>query len=49
MSFTDRIVSKIAGWDPHPEPANPKGPIVPVEDFNGDSRVEVTAPKGGAR
>jgi hypothetical protein len=49
MSITDRIVSKIAGWDPHPEPANPNGPLVPVEDFAADARAEVSTPKRGQR
>jgi hypothetical protein len=45
MSITDRIRSKIVGYDPHPEPANPKGPLVPVEDFAAESRAEVSTPK----
>lgn len=49
MSITDKIRSKVYGWDPHPEPANPNGPLVPVEDFAAESRAEVSAPKRGQR
>lgn len=45
MSITDKIRNKISGWDPHPEPANPNGPLVQVEDFAADARAEVSTPK----
>lgn len=45
MSITDKIRRKIVGYDPHPEPANPRGPLVPVEDFAAEARAEVSTPK----
>jgi len=49
MSFTDRIRSKIVGWDPQPEPGNPNGPTAQVEDFAAESRAEVSTPKRATR
>lgn len=47
MSITDKIRSKIVGYDPHPEPANPRGPLVPVEGVYDEDAV--SQPNGGQR
>lgn len=47
MSITDKIRSKVYGWDPQPSKSGWDRLDTPDEDFAADSRAEVSKPKGG--
>lgn len=49
MSITDKIRSKVYGWDPAPRKSGWDRLDAPDEDFAADARAEVSKPKGGQR
>ena len=49
MSITDKIRSKVYGWDPTPSKSGWDRLDTPDEDFTGEARAEVSKPKRGQR
>lgn len=49
MSITDKIRSKVYGWDPAPSKSGWDRLDTPDENSAADARAEVSKPKGGQR
>lgn len=49
MSITDKIRSKVYGWDQAPSKSGWDRLDTPDEDFTGETRAEVSTPKRGQR